>query len=191
MFFVKFPMFHVEHRVKMRFLVLLLTTICLFGCNRPNPHPELADEIYSDLTNQTKSAKGDLESEKKKLVDFKKELDTIAPGAGIKYAQKRYFESEARVQKLEQEAKYLETRANSRLRYTKVEYMKAFQAGKPWPSPEEIESYKKYKETSKVPRGWDTKERVSSYNKKFGIKPPIEKAPEKPKKDEKSEAKEE
>jgi hypothetical protein len=190
MFLVKFPMFHVEHRVKMRFLVLLLTTICLFGCNKPNPNPELADAIYLDLADQAKDAKSACESEKKKLEGFKKELDEIKPGEGIKYAQKRYFESEARVQRLDQQAKFLDIKAESRLRYTKVEYMKAFQAGKPWPSPEEVEAYKKYKEVSVVPKGWDTKERVSTYDKEFGVKPAAEHASEKPKKEGKSEASE-
>lgn len=184
MFFVEFPMFHVEQQVTMRFLAFLFITICLFGCNKPNPHPELADEIYIDLHTQAQNAQKEWESEKKKFEGFKKDLEAVVPQTGtIKYAQKRYFESELKVQKLEQIKKYYELKAVSRKKYTQQEYTKAFQAGKSWPNPEEIESYKKYKEVADVPPGWDTRNRVNSYEKEYGVASSASKSPEKPKKE--------
>ena len=156
----------------------------LLGCNKPNPHPELADEIYLDLNTRAQDAAKEVDSEKKKFEGFKKELEEVKPQTGeIKYAQKRYFESELKIQKLEQTKKYFELKAASRKKYTFLEYQKAFHAGKPWPTEEEIESYRKYKEVSNVPPGWDTKKRVSSYEKANGITSSASKSPEKPKKE--------
>lgn len=190
MFYAKIPMFHVEHRVTMRILVLLFITIGLFGCTKPNPTPELADEIYQDLMSQAGEVKKEAESEKKKLEGFKKDLDKAPPQTGeIKYAQKRYFESEMKVQKLEQLAKYFEIKAEDRKRYTKHEYMKAFKAGKSWPTPEEIEAYKQYKLSSKVDGGWDSRKRVKAYEKERGIASTPVKSAEKGKKEASAEAK--
>jgi hypothetical protein len=172
MFFPKNPMFHVEHRIFMLKTLLLIALACLVGCTKPNPHPELADDIYLDLQAQAGSAKKEAEEEKKKLEGFKKDLDAVIPQTGaIKYAQKRFFESEAKSQRLEQAAKYFELKVQSRLTYTKTEYMKAFRAGKPWPTPEEIASYKKYKELASRPLSWDSRKRVQSYEKENGITP--------------------
>jgi hypothetical protein len=154
----------------MRFLLFFIMTTCLLACNKPNPTPELADEIYLDLQSQAQNTAKDVETEKKKLEGFKKELETATPQTGaIKYAQKHYFESEAKVQKLEQLAKYYELKAADRKRYTKTEYMKAFQDGKPWPNPEEVESYKKYAELSRNPASWDSRKRVATYEKESGF----------------------
>jgi hypothetical protein len=162
-------MFHVEHRVTMRIFVLLLITIGLFGCNKPNPNPELSDDIYQDLQSQGAEVKKEAESEKKKLEGFKKDVEKAVPQTGeIKHAQKRYFESEMRVQKLEQLAKYYELKAEERKRYTKTEYLKAFKAGKPWPTEDEILAYKQYKISSQVSPGWDSRKRVEAYGKASG-----------------------
>jgi hypothetical protein len=190
MFYANIPMFHVEHRVIMRILVLLLITIGLFGCNKPSPNPELTDEIYQDLQNQVGETKKEAESEKKKLDGFKKDLEKAKPQTGeIKYAQKRYFESELRVQKLEQLLKYYELKAEDRKRYTRIEYLKAFKSGKTWPTEEEIAAYKQYKISSVVPGGWDSRKRVKAYEKEFGIVSSASKSPEKGEKKPESEPK--
>lgn len=170
MFYANIPMFHVEHRVTMRIFAILFITIGLFGCNKPNPNPELADEIYQDLTTQAGEVKKEAESEKKKLEGFKKDVEKAVPQTGeIKHAQKRYFESELRVSKLEQLAKYYELKAADRMRYTKTEYLKAFKAGKPWPTEEELAAYKQYKLSARVDGGWDSRKRVKAYEKDRGI----------------------
>jgi hypothetical protein len=145
----------------------LVTTL---ACNKPNPNPEMGDEIYLDLKSQAESAKKDAESEQKKLEGLKKDVETSVPQTGtIKYAQKHYFDAEARVQKLEQVAKYFELKSDSRLKYTKSEYLKAFKAGKAWPTPEELESYKVYKALAKKDPSWDSRKRVQAYEKENGI----------------------
>jgi hypothetical protein len=170
MFYAKIPMFHVEHWVTMRILAILFITISLFGCNKPNPNPELADEIYQDLTAQASEVKRETESEKKKLEGFKKDVEKAVPQTGeIKYAQKRYFESEMRIQKLEQLAKYYELKAAERVRYTRLEYLKAFKDGKPWPTEEELAAYRQYKLSSHIDGGWDSRKRVKAYEKDRGI----------------------
>ncbi len=170
MFYVKNPMFHVEHRVTMRIFAIFFITIGLFGCNKPNPNPELADEIYQDLTTRAGEVKKEAEAEKKKLEGFKKDVEKAVPQTGeIKYAQKRYFESELRVQKLEQLAKYYEIKSANRMHYTQSEYLKAFKVGKPWPTEEELTAYKQYKLSSQLDGGWDSRKRVKAYEKDRGI----------------------
>lgn len=164
----------------MRVLAFIFIITCLFGCNKPNPNPELADEIYQDLQTNAADARKDVESEKKKLEGFKKDVEKAVPQTGeIKYAQKRYFESEMRVQKLEQLAKYYELRAETRKRHTKAEYLKAFKEDKPWPTEEEIAAFKQYKLSSVVDAGWDSRKRVKSYEKEHGIISEVSKSHEK------------
>ncbi|MBC7372331.1 MAG: hypothetical protein H7326_12235 [Bdellovibrionaceae bacterium] len=154
----------------MRILMLLVLYFMVMACNKPNPNPELSDEIYSDLSSNAEAAKKDVESEKKKLEGFKKDLGAVVPQSGkIKYAQKRFFESGANLARLEQQAKFFELKAQARLKYTKLEYLKAFKDGKPWPTPEELESYKTYNLMSKKDPSWDSRKRVQAYEKENGI----------------------
>lgn len=164
-FYEKFPMFHVEHRVCMYYLTLFIVLFGLSACNKPNPNPELADPIYLDLQQQAQNAKKDLEAELKKLEGLKKDLDAAIPQTGaIKYAQKHYFESEARVSRLQQEFKYFELKAASRKIHGNKEYTKAFKEGKSWPDSEEVEAYKVQKEISNINPSWQTKKRVEAYD---------------------------
>jgi len=155
----------------MRFCLLLFSALLLIACNKPNPHPELADEIYLDLNSKVQETQKELEAAKKNFEEQKKELAAVVPQTGtIKYAQKRYFEAERKIQALEQEKKYLELKTASRKKYTQIEYQKAFKAGKPWPTVEEVEAYRKYKEVSTVPPSWNSKNRVDTYEKAHGLK---------------------
>ena len=150
--------------------MLFVLIFTIVACNKPNPNPELADEIYSDLKSSAEASEKDVESEKKKLEAAKKELEAVVPQTGeIKYAQKRFFESEAKLQRLEQVQKYYALKAEARLKYTKLEYLKAFKAGKPWPTEEEIESYRTYKLLSQKEPSWDSRKRVQAYEKENGI----------------------
>jgi len=174
----------------MRVLMLLLLII-IVGCNKPNPNPELADEIYSDLKASAGNAAKDVEAEEKKLEGFKKDLDNAVPQTGeIKFAQKRYFESEQRLQKFEQVQKYFELKAQDRLEYTRKQYAKAFRAGKTWPTEEEIQSYKKYKLLSNKEASWDSRKRVELYEKERGLSNRPKSKPEGEKKAETKSAKE-
>lgn len=148
----------------MHILVVVFLIGALLGCNKPNPNPELADPIYLDLNSQAQSVQRELEVAKKTFEGHKKELATVTPQSGaIKYAQKRYFESETKIQILEQKKKYLELKALSRKQYSQREYTKAFKDGKAWPTLEEVEAYKTYQQFVENPKGWDTKKRVREY----------------------------
>lgn len=150
----------------MRLLMFLLLIFSVIACSKPNPNPELADEIYLDLDGQAQSAQKEFESEKKKLEDLKKDMDNAKPQTGEnKYAEKRYFEAEQKVEKLEQQYKYFSLQAESRKQYTKKNYLKAFSDGKTWPTAEEVEDYKKYKQLSKVDPNWSEKKRIEEYEK--------------------------
>ncbi|MGZ3796212.1 MAG: hypothetical protein ACXWRE_00610 [Pseudobdellovibrionaceae bacterium] len=142
----------------------------LFGCNKPNPNPELTDQIFQDLQSQTQNTQREIDTEKKKLEELKKELNAVTPQTGmLKHLQKKYFESEVKIQKLEQLRKYYEIKSESRRIYTKGEYLKAFQTGKPWPTQEELTSYKQYKESLNYGKSWNSRERVKNYEKQNGI----------------------
>ncbi len=173
-------MFHVEHWVNMRVVIIFIILISIISCNKPNPNPENTDEIYQDFLSQAQSVQKELEVEKKKLEGFKKDLDTATPQTGaIKYAQKKYFESEDKIQKLEQLVKYYELKSASRKQYTKFEYAKAFKAGTPWPTESELTSYKQYKAALRGAKSWDSRRRVEEYEKSVGIVSASAKKPEK------------
>lgn len=153
----------------MRFVACFLLFWSILGCNKPNPTPELSDEVYLDLTSRAKSAKGSLETEKKKLDGFKNELRTADPQSGsIKFAQKRYFESESAVTKLEQLTKYYELAAIARKSEVRKRYSTAFNQKQEWIIPEEVENYKMNRSISNSTIGvpWSSKKRVEDYTKR-------------------------
>jgi hypothetical protein len=149
--------------------ISIFIALSLFGCTKPNPNPELADEIYLDLQSRAQSVEKEVETEKKKFEGFKKEMETAVPQTGaIKFAQKRYFESEIKIGKLGQLANYYGLKAESRKQYTKAQYARAFKDRKPWPTEEELASYKQYQESAKAEKSWNSQARVKEYEKKTG-----------------------
>ncbi len=145
----------------MSFVLMLLF---LIGCNKPNPTPEVGDEIYLDLKNRAAGAEKALETEKKKLEGFKKDLDSAIPQTGaIKYAQKRYFETEAAVEKARQANKYYELAAESRKKYFRKRYAASYAEGSSAIDAEEVASYMKNAGSNRGGTSWDTKARVKSY----------------------------
>ena len=145
----------------MRILSIFIITLLLVACNKPDPNPELKDEIYADLNTQLADVGHELEAEEKQLVEHQKALSEVTPQTGqIKYAQKRVYDSEEKINKLRQEKQWLALRAEERLKYTKKEYLKAFKAGKPWPDPAEFEQYKLEMKMRKAKKEWDVKQRM-------------------------------
>lgn len=148
----------------MPIFILIIISTWLLACNKPNPTPELVDPIYIDLQQQAQSAKKELESEIKKNEGYKKEVESAVPQTGaIKYAQKRFFESEARVDKLKQEVKFYELKVDSRKQFARKMYAKAYKNGEIWPNEEEFVAYKTQKALSNIETSWKTKKRVESY----------------------------
>jgi len=143
-------------------IILILT--CLFvlaACNKPDPNPENKDPIYSDLNARLAKVSGELNAEIKTLEGHKKEMAEVTPQTGqIKYAQKRIFESQAKITRLEQEKQYLELKAAARLKATRTSYKKAFEKKEPWPDPVEFETYSAEQRLRDAKKTWDVKQRL-------------------------------
>lgn len=153
--------------------ILLFSVLFLFGCEKPNPNPELSDPIYLDLKTQTEELSKAVESEKKGLQEHLDNLKKAVPQTGqIKFAQKRVNDAKEKIQKLEQEYRWFEVRTESRKSFAKKEYMSAWRKKQPWPDPKEFEEYKKMKEMRSIPLSWSLKKRY----KDLGIPDPSIKA---------------
>ncbi|WP_291516591.1 hypothetical protein [Bdellovibrio sp. ArHS] len=144
-----------------RFFCLIILSFAVSACNKPDPNPELKDPIYSDLNTTLAAANAALEAEKKALEGFQKELVDVVPQTGqIKYAQKRVFESQQKISRLEQEKQYLELKLEARKKSSKKAYLAAFKKGDIWPNPKEFEDYQAEKKLREAKRTWDVKQRM-------------------------------
>lgn len=145
----------------MRLLSVIIISILLISCNKPDPHPELKDPIYSDVSALLATTTQALEAEKKTLEGNIKALGDVVPQTGqIKYAQKRVDESKAKIVFLEQEKQYLELKRAARQKEAQKSYSVAFKKGETWPNPEEWRSYEAEKRLRNAKRNWDVKERM-------------------------------
>lgn len=155
-------MFHVEQYMKKT--ALLIITICFLGCNKPNPHPELIDPIYADLQKRFADVKKLADDQKKIVLDFEKQLKEVKPQTGqIKYAEKRYYESKLVLEKLEQLASYYEIRIESRLKFAKSEYLKAWNEKRSWPDPAEFKEYESISNEQHKKMSWNAQDRIKKY----------------------------
>ncbi|WP_210415550.1 hypothetical protein [Bdellovibrio sp. NC01] len=153
----------------MRIIAAILILFTLAACNKPDPNPELKDPIYSDLQTKLGAATAAVEAEKKKLEGFEKDLETVVPQTGqIKYAQKRVFESQALIVKLEQEKAYLELKIEQRKKEAAISYHKAFAKKEEWPNPKEYASYQAEEKLRTAKRTWDVKSRMKEAGVSFG-----------------------
>lgn len=147
-----------------RLILFLILSICFLGCNKPNPHPETLDPIFADMQKRLAEYKKAVEEEKKVLIEHEKEVRSAKPQSGqIKYAEKRYYESKHRIEKLEQMANYYEVKIESRLKAVKKEYLKAWSQKKPWPDPQEYKDYLENEAAQTVRPTWNAGERIKKY----------------------------
>ncbi|WP_413559195.1 hypothetical protein [Bdellovibrio sp. HCB209] len=145
----------------MRIIAAILIIFTLAACSKPDPNPELKDPIYSDLQAQVGAATAAVEAEKKKLEGFEKDLAAVVPQTGqIKYAQKRVFESQAAITRLEQQLEYLKLKVEQRQKYAQASYKKAYAKKEEWPDPKEWSSYQAEQKLRNAKRSWDVKERM-------------------------------
>lgn len=150
----------------MRIISLIIITMLFSACNKPDPQPELKDPIYQDLISSLSNTKQTLEKEKKDYEGFQQALKDVIPQTGqIKYAQKRVYESQARISRLEQEIQYLELKIMARQESARDSYTKAFKRKESWPNPIEWESYKVEKRLRAANRNWDYKDRIDTMKK--------------------------
>ena len=138
----------------------------LFSCNKPEPEPELRDPIYLDLKSQAELAKKTLADARQTLEIKKVELEKVKPQTGaIKYAQKRYWEAQKEIDGLIQQEKSWQLRLEARQLEAREEYLKAFKAEKPWPSPKYTEDYNREKRLRAESRRWDVNYRLEKFKK--------------------------
>jgi hypothetical protein len=141
-------------------LVLSLLT-AIVGCSKPDPNPENKDPIYSDINARLAKVSAELNAEVKTLEGHKKEMTEVTPQTGqIKYAQKRVFESEAKITRLQQEKQYLELKSAARLKYARTSYKAAYNKKESWPDPAELEAYTAEQKLRDAKRSWDVKQRM-------------------------------
>jgi len=147
------------------------------GCNRPDPNPELKDPIYLDIQKELQDAKREVENQEKQVEEFKKVLAGVVPQTGqIKFAQKRFEESTAKLKKDQQMLRYWLIRLEDRRLESKKLYSVAFAKDKPWPNQQEWLDYKTTRTAQLKPKLWSLDDRF----RELGLqrKPA---APEKPK----------
>jgi hypothetical protein len=144
-----------------RFITFLFLISVLVACDKPNPTPEANDPIYSDILKEAAETNSAISAAEKELEGFQKDAEAVVPQTGqIKYAQKRVSETTAKIEKLKQMKQYWEIRAESRKDWARQSYLKAYNAKKPWPEPEEYEQYKLQRKLEQAPRNWNIKERI-------------------------------
>ncbi len=149
--------------MKMHKYILILPLFILFmsGCEKKaDPTAYQKDPILMDLNTKAETMAKAVEAAQKELEGFKKELAEVKPQTGqIKFAQKRVFDTEAKIIKLEQEKRYYRVAADSRVKIAKEKYKIAFKEGKPWPDMDEFETYQTLERLRNAKRSWDVKER--------------------------------
>lgn len=104
---------------------------------------------------------GQIVEEGKTLEEHKSALAKVLPQTGQnKYAQKRVFDSENRLEHLKQLKRYLEISTESRKMKDTMDYTRALNKGEPWPDPTEFKDYMDRRKGDVIPRAWSYKARV-------------------------------
>jgi hypothetical protein len=140
----------------MKILIFVIILGLFSGCNKPDPNPELHDEIYTDLLQELDIATKGLEAEEKNLTKLEEERDKAVPQTGqIKFAQKKVYETEATITKLRQQKQFFEIKIELRKAEARARYLEARKGGRKWPDPEEIANYKEAMKLQREKLTWD------------------------------------
>ncbi len=143
-----------------RFLLIFMPFL-LLSCNRPEPTPEIRDPIYQEYKSQQDLAKKAVAEAIKTLEEKKAALEKVKPQTGqIKYAQKRYWDTQRTIDNLLQQEKYWTVKIKERESLARTEYLKAFKSGKTWPDPKEFQEYSTEKRLREARLHWDNKDRI-------------------------------
>ncbi len=136
------------------------------GCNKPDPNPELNDAIYLDMEGHLKGAQKGLVDAQKALAEHKTNMEKAKPQTGqIQYPQKRYWDTQKAIDQLYQQEKYWIIRISERKKFARIQYLKAFKEGKPWPDPQEYEEYLAEKRLRQARQQWDVRARLDEFKK--------------------------
>lgn len=146
----------------MRFFIILLLGSLISACDRPEAEPEKRDPLYLSVVSEEQSVRSQRIALMKELEGFEKDLLMVAPQTGqIKYAQKRVFETQEKITKLEQLEKYWKLKAVERKAFSRRKYLEAYSKKETWPNPEEYQEYLAEKKLIDAPRAWNVKSRLA------------------------------
>ena len=163
-------MFHVEH---MRKTLIIPIFFVFFGCNKPDPHPETLDPIFSDYNSELSAATSDLRAAEKELEGLKLETKKATPQTGqLGFSSSRMYEADKKVEKLRQMVQYWELKIESRQQEDRKQYLKAWADKKPWPDPQEYKDYLEQKQLRKAPLTWSVKKRMEEAGVGIPVKVP-------------------
>lgn len=128
----------------MKYLFFIAFALFLTACNKKNPTPELQDEIYKDLIQELDIATKALEEQEKTVASLEKEQQTAIPQTGqVKYATKKVYDAQAKVDVLKQQKQFFEIKIELRKHHVRQRYEESLRdGGRPWPDPEEVKTYK-------------------------------------------------
>jgi hypothetical protein len=147
--------------MKLSIIFLITSSLFLVACDKPNPHPETLDPIFSEFEKEADLAGKAAVAAEKELEGFQKDLEAVAPQTGqIKYAQKRIYETQARIDKLRQLAQYWKIRVETRKEWAQKSYLAAYKEKRLWPDPKEYEEYKQLRKLEQSSRQWNPKARL-------------------------------
>lgn len=156
----------------MRFILIsLISTLLISGCNKPDPQPWVKDPIFQDMQVKKKELEARLASAVDQGKKFEEMLARSTPQTGQeKNARGKVENQKLIIEKTKQELQQYKFAIESRVEQSQKEYMKAFVDKKPWPSPEEFESYKIKDKLASRSRTWKVSERIKE--SKAGSAPP-------------------
>lgn len=146
-------------------VILLIFAVSLgVGCNKPDPKPELKDEIYQDMLRELKSSEQNIARAQSELETHRKALSEVKPQTGqIKYAQKRVFDAERAIDQFKQQQKYWVIRSESRRDFVRKKSLEAFQKGETWVVEGELEAHLAEKRLRNARRQWDARQRREDF----------------------------
>ena len=168
-----------EHRKTRLFLPisLLATLLILSGCKKPLDNPELVDPIYIELVDATAKIKKNMEEEEKQLIEAKKELQKADLTVGEKrQVLKQLSAGDKKLRLMEQDRKFFELRAKSRIVHVREIYPARFEKDLPWPNPDEIAVFEANKRLRGASRNWADNVPKLKYGPKPAEKPKAEAA---------------
>lgn len=121
---------------------ILVQTLCLSSCDKPDPNPHLADPIYLNIAEQIKAAEADLKSMEKAKIDLEAELKKADPhSVAPKVFRQRLSAANKKKNLAEQKLSYWQMRLESREKEVKLKYLEERNKGKKYDPSEDLKNY--------------------------------------------------
>lgn len=137
------------------FICILISSICLVSCRRPDKNPEFSDRIYIDMQAELRSAEQAEAAIHKKIEEAELDLQKSEPRSlERKNAANDLFKAKEADQRAKQDIEYIKIRLVQRkYEYSKA-YNKAFSENAPWPPIGEFEAYIVNKKLRSASKNW-------------------------------------